>query len=85
MPNKSFKDQVELCKRTARQSGISGVVYIDFNPADGFLRLKLKVIPPESQSMLTSKFAEILAQVSQWLGLQAKVHQDDGGKVGAKL
>ena len=84
MTNQSFKDQVELCKRTARQSGISGVVYIDFNPADGFLRLKLKVTPPESQSMLTSKFAEVLAQVSQWFGLEVKSHEDDG-KVGAKV
>ena len=84
MTNQSFKDQVELFKKMSQQSGISGVVYIDFNPADGFLRLKLKVTPPESQSMLTSNFAQALAQISQMFGLQVKVHQDDDGKVGAK-
>lgn len=84
MINQSFKDQVELCKRTAQQSGISGVVYIDFNPADGFLRLKLKVTPPEYQSTLISNFAQVLVQGSQLFGLQVKIHQDDDGKVGAK-
>jgi len=85
MTNPNFQEQVEATKQVAQQKGISGVVYIDFNPASGFLRLKLKVTPPEYQSMLTSNFAQVLAQVSQWLGLQAKIHEDDDGKVGAKV
>jgi len=84
MNNQNFQDQSELLKRTAKQSGISGVAYIDFDPASGFLRLKLKVTPPEYQSMLTSNFVNALVQGSQMFGLQVKTHQDDGGKVGAK-
>jgi len=85
MTNPNFQDQFELFKRMAQQKGISGVAYIDFNPASGFLRLKLKVTPPEYQSMLTSNFVNALAQFSQMFGLQVKIHQDDDGKVSAKV
>ena len=82
MTNQNFQDQSELFKRMAQQQGISGVAYIDFNPANGFLRLKLKVTPPEYQSILTSNFAQVLTQVSEIFGLQVKTHEDDDGKVG---
>ena len=85
MSNQNSQNQFELAKQMAQQSGISGIVYIDFNPASGFLRLKLKVTPPERQSALTSSFAQVLAQVSQMFGLQVKIHEDDDGKVGAKV
>ena len=62
MNNQNIQDQSELFKRMAQQKGISGVAYIDFNPANGFLRLKLKVTPPEYQSMLTSNFVNALVQ-----------------------
>jgi hypothetical protein len=84
MDKQDIQNQFELAKQIAQQKGISGVAYIDFNPANGFLRLKLKVTPPEQQSMLTSSFAQVLAQVSQMFGLQVKSHEDDSGKVGAK-
>jgi len=83
--NQSFQNQFDFFKRIAQQSGMSGVAYIDFNPAAGFLRLKLKVTPAQSQSLLTSNFATVLAQVSQAFGLQVKVHQDNDGKVGARV
>lgn len=85
MTNQNFQEQFELFKRMAQQQGISGVAYIDSNPANGFLRLKLKVTPPEYQSILTSNFVNALAQFSQMFGLQVKSHQDDDGKVGAKV
>jgi hypothetical protein len=85
MNNQNIQNQFELFKGMAQQKGISGVAYIDFNPTDGFLRLKLKVTPPEYQSMLTSTFANALAQFSQMSGLQVKTHEDDDGKVGAKV
>jgi len=84
MDNREIQNQSELFKRMAQQKGISGVAYIDFDPANGFLRLKLKVTPPEYQSGLTSNFAQALGQISQMFGLQVKTHQRNDGKVGAK-
>ena len=78
----NIQDQSELFKRMSQQKGISGVAYIDFNPASGFLRLKLKVTPPEYQNMLTSNFVSALAQFSQMFGLQVKTHQSNGGEAG---
>ncbi len=82
MNNPNFQDQFKAAKRLAQQKGISGVAYIDFNPAKGFLRLKLKVTPPEFQSMLTSNFVNALVQGSQMFGLQVKTHQSNGGEAG---
>ncbi len=82
MINSNFQQQIEAGKQVAQQKGISGVAYIDFNPAKGFLRLKLKVTPPEFQSMLTSNFVNALVQGSQMFGLQVKSHQSNGGEAG---
>ena len=84
MTNPAFENQFELFKQMAQQSGISGIAYIDYNPADGFLRLKLKVTPPERQGMLTSSFAQVLAQVIQMFGLQVKTHQSNGGEASGR-
>ena len=82
MINSNFQQQVEASKQVAQHKGISGIVYIDFNPAKGFLRLKLKVTPPEFQSMLTSNFVNALVQGSQMFGLQIKTHQSNAGEAG---
>jgi len=80
MNNQNIQNQFELFKGMAQQQGISGVAYIDYNPANGFLRLKLKVTPPEYQSILTSNFVNALAQFSQMFGLQVKTHQSNAGE-----
>ena len=82
MNNQNIQNQFELFKGMAQQQGISGVAYIDYNPANGFLRLKLKVTPLEYQSILTSNFVNALAQFSQMFGLQVKTHQSNGGEAG---
>ena len=82
MTNQSLGNQFELVKQMAQQSGIKGTVYIDFNPESGFLRLKLKVTPSQQQSMLTSSFAQVLAQASQMFGIQVKIRQSNGGEAG---
>ena len=84
MTNPAFENQFELFKQMAQQSGISGIAYIEYNPAEGFLRIKLKVMPPERQDMLTSSFAQVLAQVIQMFGLQVKTHQSNGGEAGGR-
>ena len=53
-----------------QQSGISGAVYIDVDPASEILRIKLKVTPAEEQTKLISAFAYVMSQVSQGFGLQ---------------
>ena len=82
MTNPNFQDQSELFKKMSQQKGISGVAYIDSDPANGFLRLKLKVTPPEYQSVMTSNFVSALTQCSQMFGLQVKIHQSNGGEAG---
>ncbi len=82
MTNQDLRNQFELAKQMAQKTGIKGTVYIDFNPDSGFLRLKLKVTPPEQQRMLTSSFAQVLARASQMFGLQIKTHQSNGGEAG---
>ena len=82
MDNQDIQNQSELAKQMAQKTGIKGTVYIDFNPDSGFLRLKLKVTPPEQQRMLTSNFVNALVQGSQMFGLQIKTHQSNGGEAG---
>jgi len=78
MYNRGFENQFEMAKQMAQQSGMSGAAYIDYDPANGFLRLKLKVTPPEYQAKLTSSFTYVLAQVSQAFGLQVNTHERKG-------
>ncbi|MEA3253509.1 MAG: hypothetical protein U9Q17_01010 [Chloroflexota bacterium] len=83
MNNPSFgNNQFEVFKRMAQQSGISGTAYIDFSPTNGFIRLKFKVMPPERQGELTSKFAQVWVEIMKLFGFQVKIHQDDAGKAG---
>lgn len=84
MDNQDIQNQFELAKQMAQKTGIKGTVYIDFNPDSGFLRLKLKVTSPEQQRMLTSSFAQVLAQASQMFGLQVKTNQSNDREAGAK-
>ena len=82
MNNQGFENQFEMARQMAQQSGMSGAVYIDYDPANGFLRLKLKVTPPEQQTKLTSSFGYVLAQMCQAFGLQVNVHQRKGEEAG---
>jgi hypothetical protein len=80
MVNQNIQNQFELAKQMAQQSGLRGTIYVDFNPDSGFLRLKLKVTPSERQSMLTSSFAQVIAQASEMFGIQVKIHQRNSGE-----
>jgi|GEM_PF-1792560 len=70
MDNQEMQRQFQAAKQMAGQSGISGVVYLDVDPARGSLRMKFKVTPAEEQSKLVSGLAYVIAQMSQALGLQ---------------
>jgi len=70
MDNQEMQRQFQAAKQMAGQSGISGVVYLDVDPARGSLRMKFKVTPVEEQNKLVSSLAYVIAQMSQALGLQ---------------
>ena len=70
MDNQEMQRHFQAAKQMAGQSGISGVVYLDIDPAKGSLRMKFKVTPAEEQSKLVSGLAYVIAQMSQALGLQ---------------
>ena len=46
------------------------MVYIDVDPAKGFLRVKLKVTPLEERDSLTSGLGMMVEMMAKGLGLQ---------------
>ena len=70
MNNQEVQRQFQAAKQMAGQSGISGVVYLDVDPARGSLRVKFKVTPAEEQNKLVISLAYVVDQMSQAFGLQ---------------
>ena len=75
MNNQEVQRQFQAAKQMAGQSGISGVVYLDVDPAKGSFRIKFKVTPAEEQSKLVSSLANVIAQMSQAFGLQVNTRE----------
>ncbi len=75
MDNQEMQRQFQVAKQMAGQSGISGVVYLDVDPARGSLRMKFKVTPVEEQNKLVSSLAYVIAQMSQTFGLQVNTRE----------
>ena len=75
MNNQEVQRQFQAAKQMAGQSGISGVVYLDVDPARGSLRMKFKVTPVEEQNKLVSSLAYVIAQMSQTFGLQVNTRE----------
>ena len=75
MDNQEMQRQFQAAKQMAGQSGISGVVYLDVDPAKGSLRMKFKVTPVEEQNKLVSSLAYVIAQMSQTFGLQVNTRE----------
>jgi hypothetical protein len=75
MDNQEIQRQFQTAKQMAGQSGISGVVYLDVDPARGSLRMKFKVTPVEEQNKLVSSLAYVIAQMSQTFGLQVNTRE----------
>jgi len=75
MNNQEIQRQFQAAKQMAGQSGISGVVYLDVDPARGSLRMKFKVTPVEEQNKLVSSLAYVIAQMSQTFGLQVNTRE----------
>ncbi len=70
MNNPGFDEQMQPFKQMAQEKGITGSIYIDVDPASGFLRVKLKVSPQEARVNLTSGFGMALEVMANGFGLQ---------------
>lgn len=81
MNNQPLDNQFQMLGQMAQQSGITGAAYIDVDPADGTLRMKLKVTPAEEQAKLISAFAYVLSQVSQGFGFQVNTRDKKNEEV----
>lgn len=68
--NQDMQNQLQAVQQMAQQKGITGVAYIDVDPAAGFLRLKLRVVSPEQRAELTTNFALALEMMSKGFNLQ---------------
>ena len=76
MNNQEVQRQFQAVKQMAGQSGISGVVYLDVDPARGSLRVKFKVTPAEEQNKLVNSLAYVVDQMSQAFGLQVITREE---------
>ncbi len=75
MNNPEMQRQLQAAKQMAAQTGISGEVYLDVDPAKGSLRMKFKVTPAEEQNKLVVSLAYVIAQMSQAIGLQVNTRE----------
>ena len=75
MNNPEMQRQFQAAKQMAAQTGISGEVYLDVDPAKGSLRMKFKVTPAEEQNKLVVSLAYVIAQMSQTFGLQVNTRE----------
>ena len=75
MNNPEMQRQFQAAKQMAAQTGISGEVYLDVDPAKGSLRMKFKVTPAEEQNKLVVSLAYVIAQMSQAIGLQVNIRE----------
>ena len=81
MNNQEVQRQFQAAKQMAGQSGISGVVYLDVDPARGSLRVKFKVTPAEEQNKLVNSLAYVVDQMSQAFGLQVITREEKNEEV----
>ena len=81
MNNPEMQRQLQAAKQMAAQTGISGAVYLDVDPARGSLRMKFKVTPAEEQNKLVVSLAYIIAQMSQAFGLQVVTREEKNEEV----
>ncbi len=75
MNNPEMQRQFQAAKQMAAQTGISGEVYLDVDPAKGSLRMRFKVTPAEEQNKLVVSLAYVIAQMSQAIGLQVNTRE----------
>ena len=76
MNNPEIERQLQAAREMAAQSGISGAVYLDSDPAKGLLRMKFKVTPPEEQTKLIVSLVFVISQLTRGIGLQVNTREE---------
>lgn len=74
MVDKSYGDQGHAISQAVSQSGLSGALYLDIDPREGFFRAKIVVTPVEYTGQLTTGLAQMLEQAAHIMKLQVKMH-----------
>jgi uncharacterized membrane protein (DUF441 family) len=76
-----YTGQAQAIGQAVSQVGLSGILYLDVDPEQGYFRVKLVVTPVKYKGQLTSGLATMLAQAAGMMNLQAKVYTRDTGEV----
>ena len=74
------QQQKEFMRQAAMNAGVSGKLYIDANPNECFLRLKVVNLTNMSPADLINMLCTALAIVGQSINLEVKTHVRQGGK-----
>ena len=74
------QQQKELMRQAATNAGVSGKLYIDVDPKECFLRLKVVNLTNLDPEQLTQLLCSALAMVGEGLNLEVKTYIRTGGK-----
>ncbi|MDO8636754.1 MAG: hypothetical protein Q7R34_11095 [Dehalococcoidia bacterium] len=81
MTNKDHNGQAQAIGQAVSQVGLSGTLYLDVDPEQGFFRAKVVVTPEGYKGQLTTGLANMLAQAAGMMNLQTKIYTKDTGGV----
>ena len=73
----NYLPQMEEAKRQATQAGLSGSAIVDVHPSAGFVRIKVKMNPPEMLPEFMRNYANVLATTLGMMNLETKIHVSD--------
>jgi len=74
------KQQQEFIRQAAVNSGVSGKLYIDADPNECFLRLKVVNLTNFDPADLIKMLCTALVMVGQSINLEVRTHVRQGGK-----
>lgn len=74
------QQQKEILRQAATNAGITGKLYIDVNPKECFLRLKVINLTNFDASDLINMLCSALVMVGQSINLEVKTHIRQGGE-----
>jgi len=74
------QQQQEILRQAATNAGVSGKLYIDVNPGECFLRLKVVNLANLNPADLIQMLCSALTMVGQSINLEVKTHIRQGGE-----
>lgn len=70
----NYQQEMEQARQQVAKTGFGGAAVIDVHLRDGFLRLKIKVNPPEKLADFMTNFINIMVMILTMMNIQAKVN-----------